>query len=120
MTNRFDDLRKDNNLQTVDLTFTKLIPVPGSRFPKTEQATIRAAKIKPSQDVSEIRDLIFTLGTGELLEIAEISELAEMEIGQPVKQTDGKPCPDGEYILPDGTIFKVWNSKIKEIIYAND
>ena len=118
--NRFSKLHTDNTLDVVSLQFTRTIPVEGSRFPRTEQASIQACRVKPSQDVSQIKDLIFTTATAELLEIEDISELAEMEVGQTVKQTDGKPCPDGEYILPDGTIFKVWNSKIKEIIYAND
>ena len=119
--NRFSKLHTDNDLSTVTLAFTRTVPVEGSRFPRTTQVSVECCKVKPGQDVSQIKDLIFTLGTGEQLEIAEISDLAEMEIGQTVKQTDGKLFPRTvNNILPDSTTFKVWNSKITEINYAND
>ena len=125
MTNRFNDLRTDTTMDLVDLNFTKLTPVSGSRFPRTEQAIIKAVRVKPTQTASQVKDLIFTTGTGELFEVDQdgkegATELGDLREGMTIKKADGSAIADGIYLLPDGSEITIWDGKITQIVYSTD
>ena len=116
MMNRFKDIHTDNNLDTIKLSFTRTLPIENSRFPHAEQVNFTAAMVKRNQTATQVKALIFTDGTGQLFEVQEITNTDELEVGEIIKLDDGKPCPNGEFILSNGTMFKVWNGKITDIV----
>lgn len=63
-------------------------------------------------------DIEVTLGNGDIITI--ITEAQDLEVGDPVKDSEGKPLEDGEYVLADGRTIVVEAGLIVEIKEKQD
>ncbi|WP_379964010.1 hypothetical protein [Epilithonimonas sp. UC225_85] len=104
----FDLVQKDDSLIQSFLT----------RYESYKNKKSNMSLIDKLLGKSKKKDIEQTLGDGSIVTV--ITEAQEAKVGDKVNDSDGKPLPDGEALLPDGTKWMIAAGAISEIVPVDE